>query len=44
MFELVLDEIGPQGEIVNEVIEAEIETLDSDCEIRRYRLPPEGLS
>jgi hypothetical protein len=42
MFRLVLDEIGYGNEIVNEVIEAEIETLESDCEISRYWLPVEA--
>jgi hypothetical protein len=40
MFEAVLDEIG-NPQLVNEVVEVDLESLDDEFTIHRYRMPEE---
>ena len=41
LFEAVLDEIGQGQQLVNEVIEVDLESLDGEFTIHRYPLPEE---
>jgi hypothetical protein len=41
LFDAVLDEIGDAQQLINEVIEVDLESLDEDYTIRRYTLPKE---
>ena len=40
LFEIALDEIGPEAHLVNEVVEVELQSDGSTVAIRRYALPP----
>jgi hypothetical protein len=42
LFEAVLDEIGNIQQLVNEVIEVDLESLDAEFMIHRYPLPEEN--
>jgi len=39
LFEVALDEIGPEGHLVNEVIEVELQSDQGTVAVRRYALP-----
>lgn len=41
LFEAALDEIGNEQQLVNEVIEVDLESLDGDFTIHRYPMPEE---
>jgi hypothetical protein len=41
LFEVVLDEIGDAQQLVNEVIEVDLDSLDGDFTIHRYTMPEE---
>jgi hypothetical protein len=41
LFEAVLEEIGDVQQLVNEVIEVDLESLDSEFTIHRYPMPEE---
>ena len=41
LFEAVLDEIGDAQQMVNEVIEVDLESLDDEFTIHRYPMPEE---
>lgn len=41
LFEAVLDEIGDVQQLVNEVVEVDIESLDDEFSIHRYPMPEE---
>ena len=41
LFRAALDEIGDTGQLVNEVIEVDLESLGADFTIHRYALPEE---
>lgn len=41
LFEAVLDEIGNAHQLVNEVVEVDLESLDEDFTIHRYSMPDE---
>lgn len=41
LFEAVLDEIGNAQQLVNEVIEVDLESLDGEFTIQRYPMPGE---
>src|ERR1700730_15610555 len=41
LFRAALDEIGDAGQLVNEVIEVDLESLGADFTIQRYALPEE---
>ena len=41
LFEAVLDEIGNMQQLVNEVIEVDLESLEEDFTIHRYPMPEE---
>ena len=41
LFEAVLEEIGDAQQLVNEVIEVDLESLDSEFTIHRYPMPEE---
>ena len=41
LFEAVLDEIGNAPQLVNEVVEVDLESLDEDFTIHRYSMPDE---
>lgn len=40
LFELALDEVGPSGQLINEVIEVDLEGSGGSVSTRRYALPP----
>jgi hypothetical protein len=42
LFLAALDEIGNADQLVNEVIEVDLDSLETDCTIRRYTLPEEA--
>ena len=39
LFEAALDEIGTTGQLVNEVVEVDLESLGAEYTIRRYAMP-----
>jgi hypothetical protein len=41
LFEAVIDEIGHVRQLVNEVVEVDLESLDDEFTIRRYPMPEE---
>lgn len=41
LFDVVLDEIGDAQQLINEVIEVDLGSLDEEFTIRRYSLPQE---
>ena len=41
LFEVALDELGRDGDLVNKVLEITLPNEDSEIEIVRYSLPPE---
>lgn len=41
LFEVALDELDRDDDLVNQVLEVNLEDPDEEIEIRRYRLPPE---
>ena len=43
LFRAALNEIGDAEQLVNEVIEVDLETLDADFTISRYTLPEESI-
>jgi predicted nuclease of predicted toxin-antitoxin system len=41
LFEAILDEIGNAEQLVNEVVEVDLESLDGEFTIHRYQMPEE---
>jgi hypothetical protein len=44
LFEAVLDEIGNAQQLLNEVIEVDLESLDGEFTIQRYPMPGESAT
>jgi predicted nuclease of predicted toxin-antitoxin system len=42
LFQAVLEEIGDAGQLINEVIEVDLATLDAEFTITRYTLPEDS--
>ena len=39
LFEVALDELDRDGDLLNQVLEVNLEDPDEEIEVRRYRLP-----